>query len=256
VSVQSNKGETIKISLIRIKGDKATAKLAKVGGRCPNVSGQTFALDGDSSGQQKKFSFGVMGSVGQFTFRQPFVPNEVTDSGQTVQAQTVSGLSGLGFTGGILMRLGLRGPLALELGTGALSAKTSGKTTLSNNESYTVTGSFMEIMAQPALVVTRCLSVQLFCRVGGVFGFPMGSKLEVKTSTYTNAASLKYMRMGTDLSLGVNLGKHLVVTGGTQISQDKGSFAFKDAQDSSAPPETINISVLTVYIFGGLTVVF
>lgn len=256
ISVQTSKGQTLELKINRIKGDKAMALIAKKSVRCPRVSGQSLALDSALSGQHKKFAFGLTASAGQFTFRQPFVPNEVTDSGETLQGQTVSGLSGVGFTGGILMRLGLKGPLALELGTGALSSTTLGKTTLSNNETYTVTASFLEVMAQPALVLSHCLSPRLFCRAGGVFGFPIGSKLEVKTSTYTNTADLKYTRMGTELALGVNLGKNFVVSGGTQISQDKGSFSFKNSQDSSTPIEVIQIAVLTVYIFGGLTVVF
>jgi hypothetical protein len=105
-------------------------------------------------------------------------------------------------------------------------------------------------MLQPALAITSCLSARLFCKAGGVFAIPIKSTISVKTNILDESAALKYSRMGGEFAAGINIGRNLTILGGTQISQDKGSFKFASSIDA------VSIGVLTVYIFGGVAAVF
>lgn len=252
VKAETSSGKPLTFRVTTVRGKKAFAKMTARSGRCFSVAGQTLSADGNSFRRKTKLSFGVTGSGGQFTFRQPFVPSDIeADSSQDVQAsQTVNGLSGLGFSASGLIRYEFKTPFAVELGVGALSSTTSGKTKLVNGDDYLVEGKFLEIMLQPALAITSCMSARLFCKAGGVFAFPIKSSISVKTNILAESAPLKYTRMGGEFAAGINIGPNLALLGGTQISQDKGSFKFDSSEQS------VNIGVLTVYVFGGVAAVF
>ena len=252
VKAETSSGKALTFRVTALKGQKAFAKMTARAGRCISVGGQTLSLDGKTTRRKTKLSFGVMGSGGQFTFRQPFVPSdlEADSSPETQKAQTVNGLSGLGFSAGGLLRYEFKTPFAVELGVGALSSTTTGKTKLVNGDDYQVEGKFLEVMLQPALAITSCISARLFCKAGGVFAIPIKSTISVKTNILAETAALKYTRMGGEFAAGINIGRNLTILGGTQISQDKGSFKFDSSIDA------VSIGVLTVYIFGGVAAVF
>lgn len=255
VKAETSSGKILTFRVTALKGKKAFAKMIARSGRCFSVAGQTLSTESKAKVRKTKLSFGVAGSGGQFTFRQSFEPQDIeTDSSQDVQtserSQPVNGLSGLGFSASGLIRYEFKKPFAVELGVGALSSKTSGKTKLVDGDDYLVEGKFLEIMVQPALAITSCMSARLFCKAGGVVAFPIKSSISVKTNIIDVSAPLKYTRLGGEFAAGINIGPNFALLGGAQISQDKGSFKF----DSSE--QAISIGVLTVYVFGGVAAVF
>ncbi|NBO37443.1 hypothetical protein EBU99_02540 [bacterium] len=249
--VQTLSGKSLNFRITKVSGGKAFAQMTGRMGHCPRVQGTLATLGSSSGGSVKKLQVGVQGELGLLTFRQAFSPNlgdQAADDGS--QPQNVNGLSGLGFSAGANLRYNFRKPFAFDVGLGMLSATTGGKTTLPDNDTYTVSAKFMELTIHPGLLTTTCLSSRLFCRGGAVFGFPISSSLTVKSSAINLSSSFKYLRMGGEVAAGINLGKNFTILGGGQIGSDKGSFQF--AEDQAPTP----LNTLTVYIYAGILAAF
>jgi len=69
---QSSSGRSVTLRIIKAGGSTAQARITPRGGSCTQISGQTLSVGSRSRG--KKFNLGVVANVGQFTFRQPFLP--------------------------------------------------------------------------------------------------------------------------------------------------------------------------------------
>lgn len=263
LKAQSSSGKSVTIRIVKVGGASAQGRLSPKSGKCTQVSGQTLSL-GRSTASSKKFQFGVAGNFGLFTFRQPFIPldPEVEPGSEEQKKQTVVGLSGLGFSAGIAARYSFKPFLGLELGTSFLSTTITGKSKLTNGDDYLVEAKFAEAVVQPALVLPQCISSRLFCKVGGIVAFPLSATLTTKSQELDETATVKYTRIGAEGVLGVNLGKSFTLLGGAQICNDSGSFQFDPSKSKSRiegieiPTEAQSIKVLTVFAFGGFSVVF
>ena len=119
----------------------------------------------------------------------------------------------MGYSAGALLRFLVKDPLRIELGTSVLSATSSGKTDLPNGDKFVATGKFLETTVNPAFVFTSCISSRLFCKFGGVFGFPIKSTITVNDSSFNETAPLNYLRLGGDLAAGVNIAKSFSIIG-------------------------------------------
>jgi len=250
---QSSSGRSVTLRIIKAGGSTAQARITPRGGSCTQISGQTLSVGSRSRG--KKFNLGVVANVGQFTFRQPFLPfdPEVEPGSEEQKKQEIVGLSGLAFSGGLVARYSFNKSLGLELGATFLSAKISGKSTLVGGDEYLVEANFSEAVIHPALVFPQCFTSLLFCKAGGIVGFPVKATIATKSTSTSESTAVKYRRLGGEAAVGVNLGKNVTLQGGAQICNSSGSYAF-----ASLPEEqrTQNFKVLTVYVFGGVVAVF
>lgn len=248
---QTASGRSVTLRIIKLGRGNAQARLTPRGGKCSSVSGQTLSI-GTVAGRSKKFGLGVLANAGHFTFRQPFLPfdPDVEPGSEDQKKQEIVGLSGLAFSGGVLGRYTFKKFIGLELGLTFLSAKLSGKSSLVGGDEYLVEANFMEAVVQPALVFPQCFSSRLFCKAGGIVGFPVKSTISTKSTVTSESAPVKYTRLGGEFAAGVNLGTKVTLLGGAQICNDSGSFKFESL------PEVQNFKVLTVYAFGGIVAVF
>ncbi|MEY3902754.1 MAG: hypothetical protein RL189_2060 [Pseudomonadota bacterium] len=249
-SVQAETNDGRRFSFRVSKKSRRNATIVLRGSRCPKISGG-FSTGGSSGRGGKKFYLGVIGGGGLFTFKQPFTPEgEIAQDGTVGDPpQPINGLSGGGFSGGAMMRFAPSQVFGLDLGVAFLSANTSGKTVLSNQDDYLVNAKFSEVVILPALSVMRCISKRLYCKAGGVFAIPVGSKISIKSSSLSVDSALKYNRIGGEFAAGLNLGSAFTLTGGAQVSMIKGSFLIPE---QSEPVKLQN--PLTVFVFGGIVV--
>lgn len=245
-------GLPIELKVTSVTAGKAVAKMRARAGKCDSVAGELVLVGANKNQNINRFGIGLLGAGGQFTFKQPFSPkgSNASTNNSSSQELFVNGLSGIGYSGGLVGRVLLKNPLNIEISAQVLAANTTGKTDLPNGDTFTVTGKFLEYTVQPSIAFTSCISSRLYCKVGGVFGFPMKSSITVADSSFNATAPLKYQRLGADLAAGVNLGKKFSIVGGGQISQVKGSFKFESESDA------VNLAVLAVYVFGGFVAVF
>lgn len=254
VEAETSNGKRITFRVAKTKNRNATVVVSGKGGRCPKITG-TISTAGSGPGGNKKLFFGIIGNAGLFTFKQPFEPtievvSEDPNAEPPSQPQPINGLSGIGFSAGGLLRFVPKSPFGIDLGMTYLSASTSGKTQLLTNEEYVASAKFSEVAVLPGLVLTKCISAKLMCKVGGVFAFPLGASISIKSTSQDLTSPLKYSRMGGEVAAGFNLGKAFTLVGGTQISIIKGSFQF---------PEQDMVTLdnpATVYIFGGFLAAF
>lgn len=244
---ETGSGKKVKIKVIRYKGRNAIARIVSKRKRCPKLFGETLSLGGKKL--KKSFYAGIQGGVGQFTFRQPFIPTDEASTSEEVVEQTINGLAGLGFTGGATARFVVWRSLALDLGVGVLSSTATGSTKLTSGEPYVVKGQFLETVIQPGVVAIRCFSARLLCRGGGTFAIPIKSVLTIESPQKNLESPLKYTRMGGDFAFGVNFSDNFSLQLGAQITQSKGEFQFPEYDPTP-------IQVLTVFIFGGIAAVF
>jgi hypothetical protein len=247
---RTNSGRNVVLKVRKKSKDKATLSMRSRDGRCQKISG-AFKTEGSPSDSVKKFSFGVTANGGLFSIKQIFTPTpEAPAEGEAevTAPKPVVGLSGIGFSGGVLLRYHLSSSLGLELAISGLTATPSGKTLLENNDDYSVSAKVTEVVVQPALAVTRCLAKRLYCKAGGIFGVPLGAKLFIKSSEENQQAVLKYMRFGGEASAGVNLTSAITINVGGQFTIISGSFSF--------PPDNnaILFRPFTAYLFSGLVV--
>ncbi|MEN9529988.1 MAG: hypothetical protein RI932_1861 [Pseudomonadota bacterium] len=251
LKAQSSSGKSVTLRVVKLSGGKAQARLIPRGGKCAQVSGQTLSI-GAIADKAKKFNLGIKANAGYFTFRQPFLPfdPDVEPGSEDQKKQEIVGLSGLAFSGGLLARYSFNKKIGLELGASVLSTKISGKSTLVGGDEYLVEANFMEAVVHPALVFPQCLTSRLFCKLGGVVGFPIKATISTKSTVTNESAPVKYLRLGGEAAAGVNLGTSVTLLGGAQIGNDSGSYKFESL------PEAQNFKVLTVYIYGGLVAVF
>ena len=252
---ETSSGKKVKIKVIKFKGSSARARIVSRSKRCPRLFGETLSLG--SQKLKKRFYAGIQASVGQFTFRQPFVPTDVSGASDESLSQNINGLAGLGFTGGATARFVVWSPIALDLGVGVLSSTAVGSTKLANGEPYKVTGKFLETLIQPGVVAVRCFTSKLLCRAGGTIGLPIKSSLTIESPKLTTSSPLKYTRMGGDFSFGLNFSDHFSLQLGAQVTQSKGEFQFPASEEQGFEGSEITpIQVLSVFIFGGLSAVF
>ena len=256
LEAQTSSGRRVTLRVRKKSNKNAMLTMRGRDGKCPRIRG-SFVLGGPSGGgsgvSRKSFYIGVNGNAGLFTFRQRFSPAlEVDADGNETgeQPQPVNGLSGVGFSGGLVFRYVPSFPFGLELGLSALSSSPSGKTVLANNDDYLVSTKLTEVVLQPAASFSRCLHKRIYCRIGGVFGIPINPKLTIKSSEVFMETIMKYKRMGGEFVAGFNIASAFTITAGTQVSLVKGSFNF------SSEMEEVTLSPLSVYIFGGLLMVF
>lgn len=243
---QTSSGKSLNLKVSKKSKRNAIVKINSKGGKCPKVSGSISSMN--NSGGKKKFYIGVMLNAGLYTFKQPFAPVAANENETT--PQPINGLSGIGYSGGALLRYMPTSALGIETGFSALSSTTSGKTLTSNNDDYLVTAKFTELVIHPALSITKCISARLYCKLGGIFGIPLSAKLSIKATDLALETNLNYKRLGGEFAAGLNLGSSFTLAGGAQITSVKGSFNF--SQDT----EVVNLSPLTVYIFGGIVSAF
>ncbi|MEN9825779.1 MAG: hypothetical protein RI953_1524 [Pseudomonadota bacterium] len=243
---QSSSGRNLNLRVTKKSKRNAIVTISSKGGKCPKVSGSISSTS--VAGGNKKFYFGVMLNAGLYTFKQPFAPVAASENDTT--PQPINGLSGIGYSGGALLRFMPTSSLGIETGFSALSSTTSGKTVIGNNDDYIVTAKFTELVIQPALSITKCISTRLYCKLGGIFGIPLSAKLSITSTDLALETNLNYKRFGGEFAAGLNLGSAFTLAGGAQITSVKGSFSF--------PPdgEVVSLSPLTVYIFGGIVSAF
>lgn len=256
LEAQTSSGRRVTLRVRKKSKKNAMLTMRGRDGKCPRISG-SFALGGASGGgggaTRKSFYVGVNGNAGLFTFRQQFSPFPTVDADGNEtgeQPQPVNGLSGVGFSGGLVFRYMPSFPFGLELGLSALTTSPSGKTVMANNDDYLVSTKLTEVVLQPAASITRCVHKRIYCRAGGVFGIPINPKLNIKSSEVQLETIMKYKRMGGEFVAGFNIASAFTITAGTQVSVVKGSFSF------SSEMEEVTLSPLSVYIFGGLLMVF
>jgi hypothetical protein len=251
-TVQAEANDGRRFTFRVTKKSKRNATIVLRSSRCPPISGG-FSTGGSSGRGGKKFYLGVLGGGGLFTFKQPFTPEgEVAQDGSVADApQPINGLSGGGFTAGAMMRFAPSQVFGFDLGVSFLSANTSGKTVLSNQDDYLVNAKFTEVVVLPALSIMRCISKRLYCKAGGVFAIPVGSKISIKSSSLSVDTAMKYNRVGGEFAAGLNLGSAFTLAGGAQVSMIKGSFLIPEQAD----PILLQ-NPLTVFVFGGFVAAF
>jgi len=253
--METASGKQVKIQVSKFRGNVARGKIKSRSKRCPKLFGETLTIG--SQKLKQSVYIGANASVGQFTFRQQFVPTDPGGASEESLAQNIDGLAGLGFSGGATARFVVWSPVALDLGVGVLSSTAVGSTKLTNGEPYVVTGKFLETLIQPGIVAVRCFISRLLCRAGGTFGLPIESSLAIESSKLTTLSPLKYTRTGGDFSLGLNFSDHFSLQLGAQITQSKGEFQFPAAEEQGFDGTEITpVQVLTVFIFGGISAVF
>lgn len=243
---ETTSGRSLTLLVTKKSKRNATVTINSKGGKCPKVSGTIYALG--KSGSGKKFYLGVMLNAGLYTFKQPFAPQPANEN--ETAPQPINGLSGIGYSGGALFRYMAGSSLGIEAGVAALSSTTTGKTLIGNNDDYIVTAKFTELVIHPALSITKCISARLYCKLGGIIGIPLSGNLSIVSTDISLQTALNYKRFGGEFAAGLNLGSAFTLVGGAQISSVKGSFKFSEETD------VVNLSPLTVYIFGGIVSAF
>lgn len=251
-SVQGETSDGRRFTFRVSKKSRRNATIVLRSSRCPKITG-SFSTGGSAGLGAKKFYLGVLGGGGLFTFRQPFAPEGIEGQDGNVKdaPQPINGLSGAGFSAGAMMRFAPSQVFGLDLGVSFLSAKTTGKTLLANQDDYVVNAKFAEVVVQPAISIMRCISKRLYCKLGGVFAIPVGSKISAKSLALSEESPMKYNRFGGEFALGLNLGSALTLAGGAQLSAIKGTFQFPSLVE---PLQLQN--PLTVFVFGGIIAAF
>ena len=248
---KTDSGKTVVLKVRKKSKSKATLSMRGRDGVCSKTRGAFTTNETNSSGRSK-FAFGFAANAGLFSVKQKFTPTVegAAEGDATTLPSDVSGLSGIGFMGGGLLRYYLTDSIGLEFGVSGLTASPAGKTVLSNNDDYSVSAKMTEVVLQPALVASKCISKRLYCRLSGTFSLPLNAKLSIKSSTESREAVLKYKRFGGEAAAGFNLGSAITVNAGGQFTVLNGTFAF--------PPdnEPVPLRPLTVFVFGGLILSF